>query len=93
MIPLAQNKLEKARQHALKEYPFECCGIIIGRPDSDREDILFRCTNIQNKLHEMDPEKFENMSINPYFFCNCGFPQVGPGFHLDGFFLFFELDF
>jgi len=58
MIPLAQNKLEKARQHALKEYPFECCGIIIGRPDSDQEDILFRCTNIQNKLHEMDPEKF-----------------------------------
>ena len=58
MIPLAQNKLDEARQHALQEYPFECCGIIIGRPDSDREDILFRCTNIQNKLHEMDPGKF-----------------------------------
>ena len=58
MIPLAQNKLDEAQQHALQEYPFECCGIIIGRPDSDREDILFRCTNIQNKLHEMDPGKF-----------------------------------
>jgi len=58
MIPLAQSKLDEAQQHALQEYPFECCGIIIGRPDSDQEDILFRCTNIQNKLHEMDPEKF-----------------------------------
>ncbi len=58
MIPLAQNKLDEARQHALQEYPFECCGIIIGQPDSDQEDILFRCTNIQNKLHEMDPGKF-----------------------------------
>jgi len=58
MIPLAQSKLDEAQEHALAEYPDECCGIIIGRPDSDQEDILFRCTNIQNKLHEMDPGKF-----------------------------------
>ena len=58
MITLAQDKLEKARHHALEEYPFECCGIIIGRPENDQEDILFRCTNIQNKLHKLDPEKF-----------------------------------
>ena len=67
MIPLAQSKLDEAQQHALQEYPFECCGIIIGRPDSDQEDILFRCTNIQNKLHEMDPEKFVRDARTAYY--------------------------
>lgn len=58
MISLAADKLKDARRHALDEYPYECCGIIIGKPDTDREDILFRCTNIQNQLHEKDPKTF-----------------------------------
>ncbi|CAI2719287.1 M67 family metallopeptidase [Nitrospina watsonii] len=58
MISLAADMLEDARRHALEEYPYECCGIIIGKPDTDAEDILFRCTNIQNQLHEKDPKMF-----------------------------------
>lgn len=45
-------------RHAIEEYPYECCGIVIGKQDRDDEDILFRCTNIQNQLHEKDPQKF-----------------------------------
>ena len=56
MLQLSQDKLNKVRQHALAEYPCECCGIIIGFPETTEKDILFRCTNIQNKLHAMDPE-------------------------------------
>jgi proteasome lid subunit RPN8/RPN11 len=53
---LSKDKLDKVRQHALAEYPCECCGIIIGFLETTEKDILFRCTNIQNKLHAMDPE-------------------------------------
>ena len=48
--------LEEVHRHALAEYPDECCGIIIGKVGDHSEDVLFRCTNIQNKLHEMDPK-------------------------------------
>ncbi|MEC7641151.1 MAG: M67 family metallopeptidase [Nitrospinota bacterium] len=58
MIPLTQVHLGEIRQHAITEYPFECCGIIIGKLESDSEDVLFRCTNIQNQLHEKDPKTF-----------------------------------
>ena len=58
MIPIAKDKLELVHKHAIEEYPHECCGIMIGSPDSDENDILFKCTNIQNKLHEMDPETY-----------------------------------
>ena len=56
MFLLSKDKLDKVRQHALAEYPCECCGIIVGFPETTEKDILFRCTNIQNKLHAMDPE-------------------------------------
>ena len=56
MFQLSKDNLDKVRQHALAEYPCECCGIIIGFPETTEKDILFRCTNIQDKLHAMDPE-------------------------------------
>jgi proteasome lid subunit RPN8/RPN11 len=56
MFQLSKDKLDEVRQHALAEYPCECCGIIIGFPETTEKDILFRCTNIQNKLHAMDPK-------------------------------------
>jgi proteasome lid subunit RPN8/RPN11 len=65
--PLAQDNLDDADQHALSEYPYECCGIIIGKPDTSEEDILFRCTNIQNKLHEMDPETYTRDARTAYY--------------------------
>ena len=67
MIPLAQDKLEAARQHALDEYPDECCGIVIGHPDHDRDDALYRCTNIQNQLHAQDPKTYPRDARTAYF--------------------------
>ena len=58
MSPLGKDKIDGIHRHALEEYPFECCGIIIGRQENNDEDILYPCTNIQNKLHEKDPEMF-----------------------------------
>ncbi len=67
MTTLAENTLEAARQHALDEYPNECCGIVIGHPDHERDDTLFRCTNIQNQLHEKDPETYTRDAKTAYF--------------------------
>ena len=58
MNRITQGLLEQMHRHAIEEYPLECCGIIIGKSGGGSEDILFQCTNIQNKLHEQDPEKF-----------------------------------
>ncbi len=41
---------------AMEEYPDECCGVILGNPLNGNEDFVFRCANIQNQLHEKDPQ-------------------------------------
>lgn len=67
MIDLADDTLAEAREHALAEYPNECCGIVIGKPDDPKNDIVFQCTNIQNQLHEQDPENFPRDARTAYF--------------------------
>ncbi len=54
-------------QHALDDYPDECCGIVIGNPADNERDKLFRCTNIQNKLHAMDPAAHPRDAKTAYF--------------------------
>ena len=66
MTPLSQDHLGEIHKHALDEYPYECCGIIAGLTDAEENDILFRCTNIQNKLHEMDPETYPRDAKTAY---------------------------
>lgn len=57
-ITISPHQMEEVREQAIAEYPYECCGIIIGKTETDEADILFPCTNIQNKLHQKDPETF-----------------------------------
>ncbi len=67
MIDLADDTLAEAREHALVEYPNECCGIVIGKPDHLENDIVFQCTNIQNQLHEKDPQTYSRDARTAYF--------------------------
>ena len=66
MYPLAKEQLDEIYRHAVEEYPFECCGIVIGKVGHCDQDILFQCTNIQNKLHEKDPEIFVRDACTAY---------------------------
>jgi proteasome lid subunit RPN8/RPN11 len=45
---------------ALAEFPFECCGMIIGPSGEDvgPEDVVRPCRNIQQELHQRYPERF-----------------------------------
>lgn len=67
MIAFNEDILEGAREHALKEYPNECCGIVIGHPDNTDHDLIFPCTNIQNQLHEKDPSTYTRDAKTAYF--------------------------
>ena len=67
MIPISKNMLADIRKHALEEYPFECCGIVIGKAESDSEDVLFRCRNVQNLLHKNDPKTFQRDARTAYY--------------------------
>ncbi|PIQ95687.1 MAG: hypothetical protein COV67_13620 [Nitrospinae bacterium CG11_big_fil_rev_8_21_14_0_20_56_8] len=58
MLPFTEENLEEVHRHALQEYPYECCGIIAGTPGNNEDNRLYRCTNIQNELHQKDPGTF-----------------------------------
>ena len=66
MTPISQDNIGEIRKHALDEYPYECCGVVIGFAESKEDDILFRCTNIQNRLHEMDPKTYPRDAKTAY---------------------------
>lgn len=42
--------------HSVDEYPFECCGAVL-ESVTDGEQMVVRCKNIQNEIHDADPEK------------------------------------
>lgn len=50
----SKKVLENIFDHALAEYPDECCGIVTGAGNSQTVHL---CRNIQNKLHHEDPRR------------------------------------
>ena len=67
MFPFVKDRLDEIHRHAIEEYPYECCGIVIGEPGPDGEHILYRCTNIQNRLHEKDPATFKRDARTAFY--------------------------
>ena len=66
MTPLEEEQLYEIHCHAVEEYPNECCGIVVGNPDHNDDNVVHRCENIQNKLHEKDPENFTRDARTAY---------------------------
>ena len=66
MYPLEKEQLDEINRHAVEEYPNECCGIVVGDPDHNKDNVVHRCENIQNKLHEKDPENFTRDACTAY---------------------------
>jgi [CysO sulfur-carrier protein]-S-L-cysteine hydrolase len=63
---LTGEELERVRAQAEAEYPAECCGIVMARPNSP-ERLLIRCRNIQDELHAKHPDRYARNSRNAYF--------------------------
>ena len=54
-MKLTKSIIEKIYEHALKEYPFECCGIVTG---NEQKQTVHLCENIQDKMHREDPARY-----------------------------------
>lgn len=67
MAYLDMDKLAGALEHAVAEYPREACGILLGKPGSDEDDQLFKCANIQDKMHALYPEEFTRDARTAYY--------------------------
>ena len=67
MNRLTKENLKIIRQHSIEEYPYECCGIVLGKIGTTDQNILYRCENIQNRLHEKDPVTFTRDARTAFF--------------------------
>ncbi len=54
-ITLTEMAWEEISRHAQETFPEECCGVILHKAEMDS---VRRCSNIQNKLHALDPQTY-----------------------------------
>lgn len=60
--------LETIFEQAEKEYPRECCGMILSLKDQMEAYTRVRaCRNAQDDYHRLDPENFPRTSTTAYF--------------------------
>jgi proteasome lid subunit RPN8/RPN11 len=52
---LTPTALAALYEHAARDYPRECCGIVFGPKDQALADEARACRNIQDELHAEDP--------------------------------------
>jgi proteasome lid subunit RPN8/RPN11 len=52
MIDVAQKHLIDMRQHGERDYPFECCGLMLGRFENDGHKIVAETYPISNAREE-----------------------------------------
>ncbi len=52
MIVIDEQHLSEIRQHGEHDYPFECCGLLIGRFDGDNRKVVTESYPISNAREE-----------------------------------------
>jgi len=60
---LRRETIKEIYEHAIREYPYECCGIVTG--DADHQ-VVHRCRNIQDELHLQDPDRYPRDARTAY---------------------------
>ena len=53
--------------HAEREYPSECCGVILGKRDDPSKNQVRPCKNIQEEMRRRDPDSFKRGADTGYF--------------------------
>ena len=72
-MKLKEGVIDKIYDHALKEYPDECCGIITG---TGGDQIVHLCSNIQNQLHAEDPVRYPRDAHTAYTIDRSEFDEI-----------------
>ena len=60
---LQPETLKAIYDHAKSEFPDECCGAVLC---DDSQEYLLKCRNIQNQLHQEDPETYPRDARTSY---------------------------
>ena len=60
---LTSASVQAVSEHAIEEYPGECCGIVTGTTAVQR---VHRCRNRQDELHARDPRQHPRTSREAY---------------------------
>lgn len=63
---LTPEALAVLYEHARRDYPNECCGIVYGPRAEATADRAMPCDNNQNRLHAADPERFTRDARTAY---------------------------
>jgi [CysO sulfur-carrier protein]-S-L-cysteine hydrolase len=62
-LRLSDKTLSEISHHAQQTFPEECCGVVLSNGVADQ---VFRLSNIQNKLHALDPQTYPRTAIIAY---------------------------
>ena len=67
-VEIPANALRRIEAHALREYPNECCGLMLGPVGEPHVAVKLReCVNAQDVYHRRDPVAFPRTGRNAYF--------------------------
>lgn len=66
VLDISQSILKEIHAHAIREYPSECCGMILGPKESNAWIRFYPCQNMQDELHKDSPKHFPRTSRTAY---------------------------
>ncbi|HBF12679.1 MAG TPA: hypothetical protein DDW49_04710 [Deltaproteobacteria bacterium] len=68
MLLIDQKLLNGIYAQSEKCYPHEACGFVVGKVEGKKRTAykVVACTNIQNELHEKDPERYPRAAETAY---------------------------
>jgi proteasome lid subunit RPN8/RPN11 len=77
MTPLLfASELRAIEEHARRDYPAECCGVILVRTRGEERRLL-ACRNIQDELHAKDPGRFPRTARTAYYIAHDNLLEIG----------------
>lgn len=65
--PIPENFLKSIFQQAEQEYPYECCGLILGDRENKQFSRVKAVKNAQEEYHVKDPAQFLRSARHAYF--------------------------
>lgn len=63
----SEEYLKLISLHAEADYPKECCGLILSIPHDNTFGRTIRVKNIQDEMHQIDPDRYPRRSNQAYF--------------------------
>ena len=68
------DELRQIREQAVDEYPRESCGVIVAGTGERR---LVPCRNVQDQLHQRDPERYPRDARTAYYIDPADLLRIG----------------